>query len=295
MERTLDWGVQFILWLQQASPTLDLPFKILTVMGDEAFYLIFFPLLYWCVDRRVGARLILLFLFSSCVNAVAKELAGQPRPFQYDPLVQMLSGAGGGGFPSGHTQSAVVIWGYLAWQVRKAWLWWVAGLLMVLIPLSRLYLGVHFPTDLLGGYLLGGGLLLLYLRFEPAVEAWLADRGIFVQLAAAVAIPSLILLLSPGIDGYQIRTSAGLMGMGVGFALERKWVGFESTGSGWKRGLRFLVGMLMLFGLQLGTALLLPGTNHEQVIRFTQYLLLGLGGALIAPWVFVSIGLAKKR
>ena len=187
LEGILDWGVRVILWFQQASPALDLPFKALTLMGNEMFYLVFFPLVYWCVDRRVGARLIILFLLSSSTNAVAKQLAGQPRPFEYDPTVQRLWPAGGKGFPSGHTQSAVVIWGYLACQFRKTWFRVVCGSLIVLIPLSRVYLGVHFPTDLLGGYLLGAALLALYLRFQPAVEDWLAGRNTGIQLVAALA------------------------------------------------------------------------------------------------------------
>ena len=170
MEGILDWGIRVVLWFQQASPALDIPFQALTLMGNERFYLLFFPLFYWCVHRRVGARLIVLFLFSSFPNAVAKQWAGQPRPFEYDPMVQRLWPTGGRGFPSGHTQSAVVIWGYLASQFRGVWLWGVAGLLIILIPLSRVYLGVHFPTDLLGGYLLGAAFLLLYLRLEPGAS-----------------------------------------------------------------------------------------------------------------------------
>ncbi len=295
MQGILDWGIRVVLWFQQASPALDIPFKVLTLMGNEMFYLIFFPLVYWCVDRRVGARLIILFLFSSCTNAVAKQLAGQPRPFEYDPIVQRLWPTGGRGFPSGHTQSAVVIWGYLASQFRRTWLWAVAGLLISLIPLSRVYLGVHFPTDLLGGYLLGAALLVLYLRLQPDVEAWLAARNIGMQLVAALALPSLILLLSPRVEGYQIKTAATLMGMGVGFVLERRWVRFDSGGSGWKRALRFLSGMVVMVAFREGLGSFATGIDHESAFRFVRYLFLGLGGALIAPWLFVSVGLAEKE
>jgi membrane-associated phospholipid phosphatase len=295
MESILDWGVRVVLWFQQASPALDLPFQALTLMGNEMFYMIFFPLVYWCVDRRVGARLIILFLFSSCTNAVAKQLAGQPRPFEYDPIVQRLWPTGGRGFPSGHTQSAVVIWGYLASHFRKTWFWVVAGSLIVLIPLSRVYLGVHFPTDLLGGYLLGAALLVLYLRFQPAVEAWLAARDMGIQLVAALALPSLILLLSPHIEAYQIKTAAALMGMGVGFVLERKWVRFDSGGSVRNRALRFLSGILVLVVFREGLGLFAAGVDHESAFRFVRYLFLGLGGSLIAPWLFVSVGLAERE
>jgi len=295
VEGILDWGVTVVLWLQQASPVLDIPFKVLTLMGNEVFYLAFFPLLYWCVDRRIGARLIILFLFSSCMNAVAKELAGQPRPFQYDPAVQKLWDAGSGGLPSGHTQSAVVLWGYLAIQFRRTWLWVLAVSLIVFIPLSRVYLGVHFPTDLLGGYLLGAALLVLYLRLEPGLESWLADRRVGVQLISALALPYLILLLSPCVEGYQIRTADALMGMGVGFVLERRWVRFDSGGSGTKRALRFLVGMVFMVAFREGLGGLTGGMGHESVSLFVHYLLLGLGVALIAPWLFVYVGLAERK
>lgn len=295
MEDILDWGIRVVLWLQQASPALDLPFQALTLMGNETFYLIFFPLVYWCLDRRVGARLIILFLLSSCTNAAAKQFAGQPRPFEYDPTVQRLWPAGGRGFPSGHTQSAVVIWGYLASQFRKTWFWAVAGSLIVLIPLSRVYLGVHFPTDLLGGYLLGAALLALYLRFQPAVEDWLAGRNTGIQLVAALALPSLILLLSPHIEAYQIKTAAALMGMGVGFVLERRWVRFDSGGPAGKRALRLLVGILIMVVFRVGLGSFETGADHESAFRFVRYLFLGLGGALIAPWLFVSVGLAERE
>jgi len=57
MEGTLDWGVTIILWFQQFSPTLDIPFKVFTLMGEEAFFMLLVLLFYWCIDRRTGVRL----------------------------------------------------------------------------------------------------------------------------------------------------------------------------------------------------------------------------------------------
>ena len=175
METILDWGVKVVLWLQQFSSSLDLPFRILTYMGNEGFFILVLPFIYWCVDRRTGVRLSILFLFSAYVNSAVKVFACQPRPFQYDSRVKQIVSAGGGGFPSGHTQGTLVFWGYLALCFRRPLLWVITGLLIILIPLSRLYLGVHFPTDLLGGYLIGAILLLLYLWLEPRVETYLAS------------------------------------------------------------------------------------------------------------------------
>ncbi len=295
MHVILDRGVELILWCQQFSPTLDLPFQAVTLLGSEVFFLLFLPFVYWSLDRRTGARLTVLFLLSAWVNAMAKVLAAQPRPYQYDPQVRRLAKAGGPGLPSGHTQSTVVLWGYLAAQFRRPWLWVLAGALMVLVPLSRLYLGVHFPTDLLGGYLLGAVLLLLYLRLERPVEGWLLRGGLGRRLALAILPSALMLFLCRHAGAYPIKSAASLMGMGVGFVLERRWVGFETEGAWWKRGLRFLLGVAMLALLRVGLKAAFGALPSEALACFLRYLLMALGGAFVAPWIFVTWGLAERR
>jgi membrane-associated phospholipid phosphatase len=294
MVSILDWGISVIIWFQQFSPALDLPFKAFTFMGDQPFFMLLLPLVYWCLNRRLGARLTILFLFSAYLNAVAKVFAAQPRPYQVDPRVIPLYKASGGGFPSGHTQNAVVVWGYLANHFRRAGPWTLAGCLMLMIPLSRLYLGVHFPTDLLGGYLLGAALLLLYLKLEPVVEAWLAQKGLGWQLCAGIFIPLLLVLLVPGNGKHGVIIGATLMGMGAGFAIERRCLRFESDGLWWKRLLRFLIGVPVLFTLWLGLRAAFNGLEPEQIYRFIRYALMGLWSGLGAPWLFVKLKLADR-
>lgn len=294
MKEALDWGIGVILLLQQLSPALDTPFELFTWMGNKTFFLVFLPFVYWCVDRKVGAGLTLLFLLSACVNAAAKELIGQPRPFLYDPRVIALVPAHGFGLPSGHTQSAMVVWGFLAARLRKAWVWGLAGAMIVLIPLSRVYLGVHFPTDLLGGYLLGGALLAGYLFLEPRGEAWLVGRGLTTQLSVAFLLPLLVVLLLPVGVSYGIAAGASLMGMGLGFALERRWVRFEAGGPAWQRALRLAAGVAVLAALRFGLMGLFQGLEPEPVFSFVRYLALGLAGAVGAPWMFVRMRLASR-
>lgn len=285
MTALMEWGLKVIAWFQQASPALDWPFRVFTFMGEEEFFLILLPLIYWCLDRRTGARLTVAFLLCAYTNAVAKTLAAQPRPSDYAPdRVKTLWGASGYGFPSGHTQSAVVVWGYLASQVRRRWLWALAAVMVVFIPLSRIYLGVHFPHDVLGGYLIGLALLLFYLWLEPKAEGWLAERSLSWQLGLAVGIPLLLILLFPTQDG--VTEGATLMGMTVGFTLERRWVRFEVAGSVWKRALRFLLGFVVLFALWMGLRVAFANLEPALLFRFVRYGLVGLWGGLGAPWVF---------
>ena len=225
-------GTSLILWLQQFSPTLDWPFRIITVLGDELFFLLFLPLVYWCVHRRIGAGLAVLFLFSASLNAIAKALLGMPRPFMVEPAVMQLATAGGGGFPSGHTQGAVVVWIYIAARFRQRCLWWLAGVLILAIPLSRLYLGVHFPVDLVGGYLIGGLLVLVFLMIEPPIIERIGNPSQAMVMAGALAIVLSAVLLKNSQEPYVVSSIAALMGVSWGIVVERRWIGFEVR-SGW--------------------------------------------------------------
>ena len=290
MESILDWGVSVVLWFQQFSPALDMPFSFFTFLGDEEFYLLFLPFVYWCLDRRTGARMVVLFFISAYLNAVAKVLVDQPRPFQYDARVQMIREASGGGLPSGHTQNATAVWGYLATQFRQRWLWIVVAVLVICIPLSRVYLGVHFPQDLLGGYAIGAALLVLYLWLNPRVEHWLGGQGLARQLGLAVIVPVLTVLVFPTEDG--VTAGAALMGMSVGFVLERRWVGFSVSDRWGKRIAAFALGIVVLVGLWGGLRAAFASLEPALLLRFIRYALIGSWAALGAPWVFVRLRLA---
>ena len=291
----LDWGIAVVRWFQQFSPSLDLPFKTLTLLGNLEFFLLFMPLLYWCLTRRIGARLLVLFLMSAYINSVAKVIAFQPRPFEYDPAVKALVHAGGGGFPSGHTQGAVVVWGCIAAEVKKPSMWMLAGFLMVAIPLSRLYLGVHFPTDLLGGYLIGAALLTAYLRFGPVIEAGLVKRGIRWQMAAAIGLSVGLILLSPAGARYALTAGSVLLGFTPGMILERRWVRFDCGGSILRRSLRFAVGMVVVVGLWAGLAAAFSALAPAAFFDILRYALIGFWCSWGAPWLFVRLSLANTE
>ena len=294
MESILNWGIDVVLWFQQFSPALDLPFKVLTSLGDKEFYLFLMPLVYWCIDGRAGARLFLLLLISVYMNEVAKLLVDQPRPFTYDPRVIKLVHEDSGGLPSGHTQSAVVVWGYLACRFKKQPLWLLAGFLIITIPLSRIYLGAHFPTDLLGGYAAGALVLFLFLQLGPGIESWFTQKGIFYQLALSAGLPVLLILVIPSGNHGLLTALGALMGVATGVTLQRRWVRFCSNGPGWQRVTRYLVGIIILFGVWLGLRSAFHQLEPAGLYRVIRYALVGMWGGLGAPWLFVQLKLAGK-
>ncbi len=296
MDAIWQWGLDFIRTVQLVhGPALDTIFKAITFIGEEEFFLILLPLTFWCVDFAVGARLAFAFLLSTYVNTGLKDLFAHPRPFEpeFDPAVK-LHDAEGYGLPSGHSQSAVVVWSTIAAGFRKTWLWAVAILLMVLIGFSRIYLGVHFPTDVLGGWAVGAVFLAVYLALQPRVTAWLKQADLIVQLVLAVAVPLALLLLYHASDAAS--SMAVMMGMGVGIVLVRRVAPFSAAGPLWQRAVRFLVGAIGLLALYFGLKFVFPaeGAPLYFAMRVVRYALVGLWAGLGAPWLFRKLRLASS-
>jgi membrane-associated phospholipid phosphatase len=293
LEKILDSGISVVLWFQQFSPTLDLPFQALTFLGDTEFFLVILPLMYWCIDRGSGARLLIVFLISSLINEAAKVIAAQPRPFHYDDRVKQLAEGQGGGFPSGHTQNSVVLWGYLAYQINKPLLWIISILLLIGIPLSRIYLGVHFPIDLLGGYAIGILLLVTCVRLAPAFESWVSAMKLPIQLGIALGVAVILLIIQPDKSYYWLTATGTFTGISIGVIFERHFLGFTAGGEAWKRVLRYVLGIIVLFGLWIGLRVGFKGLEPAGLFRFVRYVFVGLWGGLGAPWLFVKLGLAE--
>ena len=293
METIFNWGISVIEWMQLASPSLDVPFKILTFTGDQMFYILFFPLIIWSVHHRIGIRLTVFFLINAYINNIAKLVVNQPRPVDYDPTVKTLVNQPGGGFPSGHTQNAVVVWGYLFKHFNLKWIRIVAVLMMILVPLSRIYLGVHFPTDLLGGYLIGFVFLFLVFRFEDPFINWIKEQHALVQLLPAMFIPIILVFASPSITSTGISICGVLFGGGIGIFLERRHVGFEVSDILWKKIVCYLFGVSILMVLYLGSKKMVVNLEPEPFYRFLRYAVVGIYIVFIAPWLFKRLRLSK--
>lgn len=295
MEAIWQWGLELIRAVQSVhGPVLDAVFKAITFLGEEDFFFIILPLILWYVDFAFGARLAFFFLFSTVVNSAAKGLIDHPRPCDLDPEVKLHDYTGRHGLPSGHSQAAVVLWGAVASYARKRWAWIVAILLMVLIGFSRIYLGVHFPTDVLGGWTLGVILLAVYIFLVPRIEAWLTSTGLVVRLALVAVIPLAIAVIYPSDD--SLSAMGVFFGAGVGFVLTAQWVHFSAAGPLWQRVVRLLLGAAVLLALRFGLKAVFPdkGEALYALMRFVRYLVVGLWAGLGAPWTFLKLRLASS-
>lgn len=280
------YHLDVILWLQSFStPALDRFFSAVTRLGSEEFYLLFIPVVYWCVDRLAGARLSLLFLGSLWLNFAIKDTLQFPRPA--GPGLRVVEGAGGDGygFPSGHAQGNATVWTslYLSRPGRVTLILGLAA--VILVSLSRLYLGVHHPADVLGGIALG---LLLTLTFHGLGAIAAAGRWTPAALSLMGAgAPLAMLLLYHSNDTY--RMAGMFLGLAEGFLLERAWVGFATAeASASRQVVKAALGLGGLFALRLATSPFFP----EGAAQVARYALMGLWIALGAPLLFRLLGLS---
>lgn len=301
---------------------LELPMQIITWFGSELFFLLFVSLLYWCVDSRLGVQVGLILLLSTGLNSVLKLTFASPRPYWYSPQLEMSEAESSFGLPSAHAQNAVAVWGMVAQQSGYRWIGSLAVLLMVLIGISRIYLGVHFLIDVLTGWFVGIGILFLFNWLSRPVTRSIGRYGFKQQVAIAI-ITSLLLLL-PSILVVQIRETWHLPSAGIQtllqtspdkisqpFSLETPisvsgtWLGFI-TGVLWlskgrpfnprgtlqTRFTRYLVGISVAIAIWAGLGALFPDgtTPIAYSLRYLRYTLIGGWIALGAPIVFQWMG-----
>jgi len=299
----IPWGTGVILWVQSfRHPFLDALFQMATFLGEEDFYLIFLPLIYWCLNKQVGVGLAYIFIFSNYLNSAIKLIFRLPRPS--DPRLVLLRTETSPSFPSNHAQGAMVNWGYLAIQFRHK-LWRIMAVVLIpLIAFSRIYLGVHFPQDVVGGLLIGLLLLLAYNRVLEIVLKRRLNLPLPIKLALSVVIPLALLFAHPlDIDGtypaeFAATITGTLLGMSIGFVLEQEHIRFKVDGLWWKRGLRFILGMILVLMFYLGLKVVFPeGVSYPLAIalRMVRYSLVGFCMGFLAPWLFVATSLAERE
>jgi membrane-associated phospholipid phosphatase len=147
--------VQVVLWLQTHGGGLQPVMHSLSLLGTEEFLLVLGLVIYWCVDVSMGLRLGLLMAAGGSVSGLIKLAFHMPRPYWYDPRVQALGAETTYGMPSTHTVVAWSIWPWLGWRIRTRWGLAAGALLAPGISASRIFLGVHFPGDVLVGFIVG--------------------------------------------------------------------------------------------------------------------------------------------
>lgn len=293
LESVWDWGLQIIRAIQQYhSPPLDTVMTVITAIGTEEFYMLLVCFLLWNGQHRLGVRLAVWLALAGSINADLKNIFGHPRPFELDPSVQLVR-TSGYGFPSGHAQAATVVWGYLASHSSQTRYKWAAAAAILAIGFSRVYLGVHFPTDVLTGWAIGIILLVSCLASERFLFRLLHSFSRFGRMALAIGAPVALAA------AYPLAGSARPLGMAAGLTsgyLLRQRIQHGAIGS--NRVVRFLAGVAgLLFISATGKGILSLFSNPTSPAfiagSFLTGVALGLWASAGAPLLFDLLRLNK--
>lgn len=169
------------------TPFLNGFFEAITLMGYPLFLIMFLCFGYYALGSKRFFHTAMLLMGAGLVNIWLKDMGQDPRPDAVFALDDRVSTSYG--WPSGHTQIAVVLWGYLAYTMRQKWAYWAAAIFIALQGFSRLYLGVHDLGDVAGGFVIGIAFLYGYIALEtharsgPGLAALNLQQGMSLLLA----------------------------------------------------------------------------------------------------------------
>jgi len=301
--------------------------RFITTLGYMEFFMLFLIILLLVVNFKKAFLMFMVLIWTGAITFFFKEHFDLPRPFHVDNTLAQLDGQLPGaakfdfskrgatsfweglpadvlaatrqaegvenGFPSGHSSIAIAFWGALAFLFRKKWIVAISVALMTLIPLSRIYLGVHFLADVLGGVTLGAIILaaFYYIVLKPdKLNAFLArDR-----YAIGLNPMSGILLLSPFLFMLILEQRifvllAFMLGFGLGFLLLAQKGLPKDDGTVLQKIGRVVIGMLTFGGLRflLKTIGVQMGLEDDVWFDFFRNAVAGL--ALI--WIGVEISI----
>jgi membrane-associated phospholipid phosphatase len=322
------WNLEIAvtLFFQRLGTWLAAPMSTISLLGTQQFYMLVMPALYWCIDAAVGLRVGAILLISGAINTDLKLLFRGPRPFWVSSRVKAYSVETSFGIPSGHSQNSASVWGLMGLSARRRWAAAGAILLVFLIGLSRIYLGMHFSSDVLAGWLIGALILLAFVRLEKPVKDWylklVLSRQLLVILFSALAITFAEVAIHAAIAGYQLPqewyanaiaatpgTPPDPLNLEEAFMLGGVWLGllggatwlnhyggFDARGSLGQRAARYLIGLAGVAVFYYGLGKVLPGGMDllGYSLSFVHSTLVGLWISAGAPAVFRRAGLAGK-
>lgn len=268
--------IQFLQSFQ--SDGLTSFFKFFTFFGDKEFYIMVLPLFFWLWDKEKAVKLLFILLPSLLLNFWLKEIFQTARPLGVALIEQ-----GGFAFPSGHAQGSTTLWLMLALLIRKKWLNYLAVVMVLLVSVSRLYLGVHYPMDIFGGILIGLLLVLVYDKYiyDNAIE-FLAAKTAMSKAAVLTIVILFFTILYPADDAITIL--AVLWGFSIILIFFDVLKSTLPQGILWKL-LILIVGIVGVVLIWKGLKAILP---VMELTRFLRYALLG-------AWIAILPVIIKQR
>lgn len=293
--------MEFLHWLENIRmPVLNEIMLGITYLGDEIAFLVIALILFWCVDKRRGYYILSVGFIGTMANQFMKLWFRIPRPWVLDstlnPMEQALEGAGGFSFPSGHTQTSVGTFGGIAYTAKNKVVKIVSLIIAVLVPFSRMYVGVHTPLDVGVAAVMAVVLIFLVKPFVTSRNGKLFPVLMAIMTVLAVGYLCFVELYPFPVDIDPERLASGvrnaytmmgcLIGLLVVYIVDEKWLHFPVKSVWWAQIIKVVVGLLLVLAIKSGAKEILNTLFGEYIGRGVRYFLMVIMAGIVWPLSF---------
>ncbi|UCC19023.1 MAG: phosphatase PAP2 family protein [Promethearchaeota archaeon] len=235
------------------SDTVQAIFKAITYLGEPIAFIIIIAIIYITYNKKYAKNLAVCLLFSQYLNQLCKSIFQDPRPVATNIGDEYGFAEPSFGFPSGHTQNSTVIWGNLSKEFKDNYKYnnvpvipIVLSIIIFLVAISRMIIGVHDLQDVIGGFLIGIGFLLLFIYTEPFFSKQFNKLNFIAKIILTATVAILLFLIGTLVypnaglglvvppvlyadDGAYAQVGGALLGFGIGYLLEQEYVKYDPS------------------------------------------------------------------
>lgn len=267
-------------------------FENITMLGEETILILLIAVLYFAYDKHLALRIGYITITSMCVNNTVKNLVKRPRPFASGAVNPARAHtATGYSFPSGHTQTFATWSTAFAMYFRKMWVTVLAGIGIMAVAFSRLFLGVHYPSDVIVGALLG---ILIAIGLSSVYDRT-TDIHKLYGITCLVMLPFAVLFLMQTDALYDdfFKLYGMLTGLYFAAGLEEKYASLTYDVKWWKKVLRIIIGVAVVLAIKEGMKIIdvfgiLRVSLLLDAIRYMLVVIVGFG---LCPVLFKKINI----
>lgn len=283
-----DIQMQITLWFENNHNSFfDFVFTLFTELGDVNFLLFIFMFIYWNVSKKFGLKAAFGMALSFGINTTIKESVRNLRPFYTEGINKGLAKeVTGYSFPSGHSQNTGTLWSIIMYETKNKWINVIGIIMIIMVPLSRLYLRVHWLQDVVVGVLLGIAIAIIYEKYLSEYLFRFFTNSLVITFMTPVSF-----FIVAFVNNSDVAKGFGVLaGTLYGYWFEMKYVGYISGGSTKVKAFRFILGAIGLIALQ--TILKFIFSEHV-FMDYVRYYILGTYITFIAPYIFNKINYNK--